>query len=116
MLVAVSVFFTACHKTQDDSEIRKRISGLWQPDWNPDFSWRFEAKSNATNFSQIYSDWTNTGSWQVNQGILVVSLTNTFGTDAKIPAESYQVVKVDDHEIILLHVGADKYQALHKKQ
>jgi hypothetical protein len=109
------MFFTACSKWQDDGEIRKKISGIWQPNWNPDFSWKLEDKTNGGNFCQIYSDWTNTGTWQVNKGILVVEMTNTFGAKDKITVEKYKIVKIEDHEIVLLQVGADKFQALHKK-
>jgi len=86
------------------------------PDWNPDFSWKMEPKSGGGHFHELHKEGgAAVGTWEVTKGMLVITMTNASWPDYSIPVESYQVVHIDDHEMVLLQAGADKYQTAHKK-
>jgi len=117
---AVGLLLTACSKAPSDADLRQKLQGTWTRDANPDFSWRMEEKPGGSNFSihgsGLSEGWSaEGGTWQVNKGFLVLTMTNAPWENGTLGVRRYKVVKTDGREMVLLFVGADKDEKLHKK-
>lgn len=112
--VLTLVLAVGCNNGASDAEIRQKVPGSWTPDWNPDFLWKME-RSNSNKFSLLDKRGGEAvGRWQVDSGILLITMTNKSWANYRIQDQRYRVIHIDDHEMRLLAVGADKGQTLHR--
>ena len=120
IIVAVTLLLTGCSRTPSDAEIRQKISGDWTPDFDTNFTWKIDQKPEG-HFSKICSyfangatnGWTEVGNWHLTNGGLYFSMTNVDWPNYKVPDEHYRVLRIDDHEMILM--SGDKSVKVHKR-
>jgi hypothetical protein len=119
IFIAVSLLLTACSRTPSDAEIRQKISGVWTPDFNTDFTWKIDQKPDG-HFSKLYNDgktieWTEDGSWHITNGVIYFAMTNTDWPNHTVPDEYYRVLHIEDREMILISIGSDISFKVHKR-
>ena len=85
------------------------------PDFNPDFAWRVEPSGY---FCKLYKGgtgkgWRAEGSWQLTKGRLVFTTTNAPFQDYTWRLEDFKIVRIDDHEMIVL--SGDMQERIRRK-
>ena len=98
-----------------DVNIRQKIPGTWISDENADLSWKLKPELEGRSFSEFYmGEWTADGTWQVDDGFIVLTVTNSvFTPGSRPPIEHYRVADIEDHRMTLFR-GTEP-ENFHKK-
>jgi hypothetical protein len=115
--VMLSMLVTACSTLSSDNRIRREVVGTWIPmshpsrviETRPDGSFVCTDTINATNVSTIR------GSWQVNDGFMLMTGTNASPPIPELKVERYRVVRIDDAEMVLRRDGQTNLLVAHKQ-
>ena len=114
LLFALSLVLTSCSKPPTDAQIRQQVVGTWQP--APSSSDTTTIQNEMRSDGSFVSKWSSatndielTGSWKVQGGIVVLTLTNAEGTAARSlgpPVQRYKIVRISKSEMVF-QIGAD---------
>jgi predicted Ser/Thr protein kinase len=101
-----------------DEQIRNKIVGTWTCDWDhsrtvenkPDASYVCKFTINVTN------EVTHEGTWRVEDGFIVMTMTNASWPDAMLEVESNKLVSIDDYKMVVLgSQGGTNVLTAHKR-
>jgi hypothetical protein len=104
VLAVISVLVWEHTRPANDIEIRSKVSGSWFSDipktmWNfaPDGSWTYSQPGHGQKDSSA------AGTWQIKDGVLIVTTTNdsiTTGQSLVGRVLQSKIVRVDSHQLV----------------
>ena len=116
-LIMLSILLTACGSLSSDETIRRKAVGTWAPISHP--SRVIQNKPDGSFVCQDAKSPANVltvaGRWQVTDGFMVMRGTNASLPGAEPLVERYQVVRIDDREMVLRRDGQTNLITVHKR-
>lgn len=106
LLFGLSLLLAGCNKTPSDAVIRQQIVGAWTYEQNgaftftPDGSWSILESSNS--LKSTYA-----GTWQIQNGILTMMMTNA---SSKGGIAKCKILRVDNHQLVFQDVSGGKIE------
>jgi hypothetical protein len=103
-LLTLSLLLTGCGKHLSDAEISRKAVGSWIISGS---SGGMELRSGAYYCSrQVTGALAYEGSWHIDDGFMVASVTNVFGlAPREILTHRFKIISIDDHQMIVRPEG-----------
>ena len=99
-IISLSLLLTACGR--HDAKLAKKIGGTWNDGSNDVITMSHDGSFSDTIYSKGRTNFF-AGTWQVNDGFLILTLTNAVPADSHEPIGSVrrlEVVHVDEHQLV----------------
>jgi len=103
-LLLLITILTACSTVPSDARIQQKIVGTWKAgrgttENRPDGSYVHQFRINVTN--EGMKDLTEEGTWRIENGYLITTITNEPWPDADHAPLRFKVVSIDDHKLVV---------------